>query len=59
MRYLNTYESWGQTFKIVRAEDDHFYLWIHQKNDSLKLQIQRDELEELSEFLTNFIRDND
>lgn len=55
MRIMNTYESWGQTFKISRGEDDHFNLWIHQKDGSCKIQIQKEELKDLVSFIQNFI----
>jgi hypothetical protein len=58
MKYLDTYESWGQTFKISRGEDDHLNLWIHQKNESYKIQIEKTELQQLIQFLQNFIEES-
>lgn len=55
MKYLDTYESWGQTFKIIRLDNDHFNIWIHQNDNAHKLQIQKHEIQDLINFLQNFI----
>lgn len=53
MKFLDTYESWDKIFKLVRA-DDHYILWIHGLNSSVKVYLQNHELKELGSFLLAF-----
>jgi len=57
MKYLSTYESWAQTFKICRYEDDYFNLWIHQNNQSHKISMEKSELLQLAEFIQDFVNE--
>ena len=59
MKYLDTYETWSKIFKLVRADDDLFKIFIH---DNCWLSTTMDivslsekELVGLAEFIQDFL----
>jgi|688.fasta_scaffold2236529_1 hypothetical protein len=57
MKYLDTFESWGQIFKICRAEDGYI-LWIHKHDKAYKFQLDHNELQNLIDFMQDFIKED-